>query len=453
VILSSLDPSKEAKVAEINLASLPEGFSDDERLRWYIALLALALGADYQDLAPLPGGNLGTSTQSEVLARKSSGKGPALFQKILGHLVNWEGILPRTVEFVFDEDDLAEDEAKATVGKLRAEERQIRILGGELSIDEARHLAVESGDLPSEMLEAPDHAPMAPPATVSPETVRDDEESPGTEQGTTGTDEEKAIGEEAQVSRWLAYVAKAETREQEGARILRGLFADQEEAILERVAADAKAAAREPFPRARWKKRFERLLSPWLAEAMRDGWDNGRADLDLKAAPPQPELGAVVEIGIDWSLENPLVREWLAARVTWSIEAITDTTFDAVRAVLDPGIAAGESIPELSARVRSVMTDASQARATMIARTEAITAANRGALALAKQSGVATGKQWWTALDERVEEVCRALHGVTVPLDGTFPGGLECPAAHPRCRCRLTWIVGGLTLDRRDVLE
>jgi hypothetical protein len=46
-------------------------------------------------------------------------------------------------------------------------------------------------------------------------------------------------------------------------------------------------------------------------------------------------------------------------------------------------------------------------------------------------------KEWYTAVDELVCPVCRALHGTIVPVDKKFPGGFDGPPAHDGCRCNL----------------
>lgn len=55
------------------------------------------------------------------------------------------------------------------------------------------------------------------------------------------------------------------------------------------------------------------------------------------------------------------------------------------------------------------------------------------------RQGVIAGYRltWWTKRDERVCVFCGPLHGVSVPQGEKFPGGLDGPPAHPRCRCRL----------------
>lgn len=147
LIIASLDPEKPVSSETIELASLPDNFDLDTELKWYIASLALGLGTDYQDFAPLPGGAIGTGTQSEILHRKSRGKGPAWFMEMVTNIFKWRGIVPRNVEFQFIEQDLMAESDQARLRKLRAEERAIRIQSGEIDLETARELARLSGDM------------------------------------------------------------------------------------------------------------------------------------------------------------------------------------------------------------------------------------------------------------------------------------------------------------------
>ena len=150
MILTSLDPEKPVSHVEVPLASLPDGFKFDEELKWYIAIIALGFGGDYQDFAPLPGGNLGTSTQSEILHRKSRGKGPAFFMNFIRDVFKYRGIVPRNVEFSFYEQDLAADKERAQLSQIRAGTRAIQMRSGEINQAIARKLAVRTDDLEEE---------------------------------------------------------------------------------------------------------------------------------------------------------------------------------------------------------------------------------------------------------------------------------------------------------------
>jgi len=104
-ILASLDPEKPVSTATIDLAGLPDGFDYDQDMKWYISSLALGFGVDYQEFAPLPGGNIGSSQQSMILHRKGSGKEPAVFMRLLSEGFANYGLLPRGVKMRFNDKD------------------------------------------------------------------------------------------------------------------------------------------------------------------------------------------------------------------------------------------------------------------------------------------------------------------------------------------------------------
>lgn len=143
-ILASLDPEKPVTTATIDLASLPDDFDYDKEMKWYISGLALSFGVDYQEFAPLPGGAIGSSNQSMILHRKSSGKGPAMFMKIAEAFANY-GVLPRNTEMVFEDRDEEKELDKQTLRKLFQEEMALAIRNGFISPDAARKLGIERG--------------------------------------------------------------------------------------------------------------------------------------------------------------------------------------------------------------------------------------------------------------------------------------------------------------------
>jgi hypothetical protein len=85
-------------------------------------------------------------------------------------------------------------------------------------------------------------------------------------------------------------------------------------------------------------------------------------------------------------------------------------------------------------------------RATSIARTETIAAANEGqreAWLQAEDQGLLNSEEvervWIITDDDRLCPICEALDGATADLGGTFDsedvGPLTGPPAHPLCRC------------------
>jgi len=126
-ILASLDPEKPVSTATIDLANLPDGFDFDQDMKWYISSLALGFGVDYQEFAPLPGGNIGSSQQSMILHRKGSGKGPAVLMRMLSEAFRNYGVLPRGYEMRFNDKDEQEELERQTVRTKAVEEMAIAV--------------------------------------------------------------------------------------------------------------------------------------------------------------------------------------------------------------------------------------------------------------------------------------------------------------------------------------
>lgn len=144
-VLASLDPEKPVSTATIDLANLPDGFDFDAEMRWYISGLALAFGVDYQEFAPLPGGNIGSSAQSMILHRKTSGKGPAVLMRTLTEAFKNYGVLPRGSKMVFSDKDEQEELERQEVRTKASEEYAILINSGVLSPEAAAKSLVMRG--------------------------------------------------------------------------------------------------------------------------------------------------------------------------------------------------------------------------------------------------------------------------------------------------------------------
>lgn len=145
VILASLDPEKPVSTATIDLASLPDGFDYDQEMRWYITGLALDFGVDYQDFAPLASGNLGSSSQSSTLDRKSSGKGPAVFMRKISNAFKTYGVLPRGCDLVFEYKNTQDELEKQEIRTKAMEEIALSLRNGVLTPQAARDDLVRRG--------------------------------------------------------------------------------------------------------------------------------------------------------------------------------------------------------------------------------------------------------------------------------------------------------------------
>lgn len=151
IVVGSVNPQAQVGVETIELTHAPEDYKRDEYFKEYIAMLSMAFLTDYQELAPLPGGNLGTSTQSQILHLKNRGKGPGIFRRIITRAINFR-IMPNGVEFHFDDPDFEAERTEAEVKKLRAQTRQIRIQSFEITPQVARQIANDEGDLRQEYM-------------------------------------------------------------------------------------------------------------------------------------------------------------------------------------------------------------------------------------------------------------------------------------------------------------
>jgi len=140
------------------------------------------------------------------------------------------------------------------------------------------------------------------------------------------------------------------------------------------------------------------------------------------------------------------------------VKSVNEVTKDKLKDTLAEGLELGEGVDDLAVRINDVYEAATVSRAKTIARTEVLRATNFATNEAFKQSEVVAGKEWLTALDERVHPGCMNLDGTIVRLEGTFNtevGPLESPPMHPNCRCTMIPVLkqdgkaSGIPLSKR----
>lgn len=136
----------------IPLAELPDGFNRKEEFDIAVLTYANALGLDPQELQPLSSSNLGTSAQSQVLHQKAKGRGLVTWTGDWIHKIN-EWVMPDKITFAFSEDDLDDENKKATNQKARTDVAAARVQAGFTTADQERQLLADAGDIPKEYLE------------------------------------------------------------------------------------------------------------------------------------------------------------------------------------------------------------------------------------------------------------------------------------------------------------
>jgi hypothetical protein len=115
--LESYDPAQKASVDFTSFSQLPEQFDLDVRMRHEYNIVALALGVDPQDVAPLTGQALGSGQQSFILDAKAKRKMGALILSEIQTFINSD-VLPAYLELDFTQHD--EEGAKAEADTAQA---------------------------------------------------------------------------------------------------------------------------------------------------------------------------------------------------------------------------------------------------------------------------------------------------------------------------------------------
>lgn len=258
-------------------------------------------------------------------------------------------------------------------------------------------------------------------------------------------------------ARWAAVNSRAESMEKAWERGFRRLFDKQETATLTRLTGkrgrqwlrDLLAAAElrapdDPAPQVDPADIYDRTF-----------WTDDTAALAAglyETVATVAGQDVVERFGLSFDLDAPHVQEFVAARSNLLAGQVTDTTYEAVKRALAAGVADGASIDDLADAVRHVFAVASSSRATMIARTEVISAYNgAGALTAAElPADVVAAQEWIATRDSRTRDAHAAADGQVVrvgqpfDVDGeqlAYPGD---PGASPentvQCRCTIGYL-------------
>ena len=188
-----------------------------------------------------------------------------------------------------------------------------------------------------------------------------------------------------------------------------------------------------------WDEAVEEHLMPLVAGV----WDDsaGMIHVEMLDATdvdfPFPSVGSVT------------AEEYLAqARNVYSF--IGDDLWQTARAQLAEGFAAGESIPQLTDRLRA-SAGLTARRAALVARSSVIEASNAGSIATARASGIEMQKEWIATPDERTRPTHHTADGQKVPLADPFtvgefsadvPGDPGLPRQEKyNCRCTVGFVM------------
>lgn len=176
--------------------------------------------------------------------------------------------------------------------------------------------------------------------------------------------------------------------------------AEPSEGMLERVV---------PAP-GQVKALLSRVLDPHLRSAFQAGYKRGAGEIPGVVTKADDDLedllDQVVTLKIP-ALFDPLIGTFLQARLVAYGPLIAESIVTAFRASLLEGLQAGETITMLQNRLMAFSDLSSPMRALRVARTEIVNAANAGALASYRDSGVVEQQEWVTARDAFVRPAGR----------------------------------------------
>lgn len=203
----------------------------------------------------------------------------------------------------------------------------------------------------------------------------------------------------------------------------------------------------------RWWNRLadELLLAPILAV-----YETAAAAAARRfGAPPPPELVDLPRRHLDDPTDVPELVDQYLRRARNRLFLVGDSLWDAARHALADGEAEGETLAELTERLRRVFADHGQqlsgTRARRIARTETVAAWNRAQLDAARllTEGRPVSKTWLATMDARTRPDHWRADRSSVALDEAFlvggfpmqyPGDPAAPAhLVVQCRCAMTF--------------
>lgn len=135
----------EANIVPVDLASLPDGFNEEQNIIYGMATIALAFGVDARELFPAMSAG---ATRADALLQhlKQRGKGPGQIIQVTESAFNYK-FLPPTLKMVFDFQDDAQDRQVADIKQVRSNYRNIDILNGSVSPRVAHEQMLKDGDI------------------------------------------------------------------------------------------------------------------------------------------------------------------------------------------------------------------------------------------------------------------------------------------------------------------
>lgn len=257
------------------------------------------------------------------------------------------------------------------------------------------------------------------------------------------------LTDEQQEKVWEGVMQKAQNYETQYKGLIRKNFDRQRDETIDRlnntmkavIKSDAEKINRIVFNLAKENKATAELTIPVLKELVEQMGDD---TLDFLGLPKQT-----------FDMNTAAITRFFDSEALKGIRSLNKTTRYDLRQLLAAAFADGKDKDQMAKEITTYFDNINDTRAVAIARTETLKANNYATLEAYKQSNVVVGKQWYTAVDERVCPMCGPLHGKVVGLSKDFFNKGEsqvgsdgqtyavdyedigAPPRHTNCRCTL----------------
>ena len=201
-------------------------------------------------------------------------------------------------------------------------------------------------------------------------------------------------------------------------------------------------------------KTFASQLIPTSLQPLRFAVTDGET-ADYAAAIQEAVMGGAAalakELKSGATISDDVAGDWLRNNsLTKLTGGFSDTSVQRLRDAVADAWDKGGSADQIVAAIKETFADFSDARAEMIAQTEANDAYVEGRVALAEDEGYEE-KAWEVDSDNPCEDCLANQAQGYIPMDEDFQSGDDAPTAHPRCACNLNFRKGYSEPGKYDV--
>ncbi len=271
----------------------------------------------------------------------------------------------------------------------------------------------------------------------------------GSQEETSTIEKEEDAGKKRRDLHWIEFKGFTEAHERRWMPELRRLFNAQEREVIANLR-DSETERSLNQIKLDGMKTFHQKIEEFLfdkSESLKAWRKAGEKLISFTLLDKAKEEITKFSLNIDFNLKNPLVSEWIKEKAFIFSQEINQKTDKDLRKALQEGINAGESIGEIEKRIEDVFDIARGVRTRRIARTEVISASNKGAFEAYVQSGIISEIEWVSSRDAKVRPE-HQIDGQKTKIGVPFSNGLKHPGDPSgsagnviNCRCTTAAVV------------